>query len=145
MERYPEFQDEQVVIPELEQAVNLKDVGEDLGLESKDELLFPGGPTYDELEKWKSQFNGEIYYTEFDEENKFIWRPIRRKEFKEVSKVQADQFYKEERVAERCILFPKNYGFMDMTHGKAGIPSLLYELILEKSGFVATTGAMKLS
>lgn len=140
-----QYQDLPEAMETQEQAVKLDQVGEDLGPEAKDELLFPGGPTYDELEKWKSQFNGEIYYTEFDDENKFIWRPIRRKEYKEISKVQADQFYKEERIAERCMLFPKNYGFMDMTHGKAGIPSLLHELILEKSGFVATTGAMKLT
>ena len=31
--------------------------------------IFPGGPTYNELEKWKSMYAGEVYLTEFDEEN----------------------------------------------------------------------------
>lgn len=108
--------------------------------------IFPGGPTYNELEKWKSMYSGEVYLTEFDEEDVFVWRPIKRKEYKDIAKIQnADQFYKEERICEKSVLFPAGYGFMNMSNGKAGIPTLLHELILEKSGFVAKTGAMRLS
>ncbi|EAO57412.1 hypothetical protein bthur0014_60200 [Bacillus thuringiensis IBL 4222] len=108
--------------------------------------IFPGGPTYNELEKWKSMYAGEVYYTEFDEENQFVWRPIKRKEYKDIAKIpNADNFYKEERICEKAVLFPANYGFMNMTNGKAGIPTLLHEMVLEKSGFVAKTGAMRLS
>lgn len=108
--------------------------------------VFPGGPTYNDVEKWKSMYNNEVYLTEFDDENVFVWRPIKRKEYKDIAKLQnADNFYKEERICEKSILFPANYGFMNMSAGKAGIPTLLSELILEKSGFVAKTGAMRLS
>lgn len=108
--------------------------------------IFPGGPTHNELEKWKAQFNGEVYLTEFDDENIFVWRPIKRKEYKDIAKIQnADNFYKEERICEKSVLFPDKYSFMHMSVGKAGIPTLLHELILEKSGFVAKTGAMRLS
>ena len=70
----------------------------------------------------------------------------RRKEYKDIAKIpNADQFYKEERICDKSILFPSNYGAMNMSVGKAGIPTLLSELILEKSGFVAKTGAMRLS
>lgn len=108
--------------------------------------IFPGGPTHNDLEKWKAMYNDEIYLTEFDEENVFVWRPIKRKEYKDIAKIQnADNFYKEERICEKSILFPEKYSFMHMSAGKAGVPTLLSELILEKSGFVAKTGAMRLS
>lgn len=109
-----------------------------------EELLFPGGPSVLKLEEWKSQFSDEVYLTEF-EEDIFLWRPITRKEYKGVMKVQnADSFYKEERICEACVLYPEQYNFMSMTNGKAGIPTLLAELIMEKSGFQAKTAAMKL-
>lgn len=111
-----------------------------------EEEVFPGGPTYNKLEEWKTQYNEEVYLTEFDEDNIFVWRPIMRKEYKDIAKVQnADNFYKEERICDKVILFPERYSSMDMSLGKAGIPTLLSELILEKSGFVAKTGAMRLS
>lgn len=109
-----------------------------------EELLFPNGPSVPQVEEWKSRFGDEIYLTEFEEEI-FLWRPITRKEYKQVMKVpNADSFYKEERICEAVILFPQNYNFMTMTQGKAGIPTLLAELVMEKSGFQAKTGAMKL-
>lgn len=109
-----------------------------------EELLFPGGPALSQVEEWKSRYRDEVYLTEFEEEV-FLWRPITRKEYKQVMKVQnADSFYKEERICEACILYPQQYNFMQMTAGKAGIPTLLAELIMEKSGFQAKTGAMKL-
>jgi hypothetical protein len=109
-----------------------------------EELLFPNGPSVAQVEEWKSRFGDEIYLTEFEEEV-FLWRPITRKEYKGVMKVpNADSFYKEERICEAVILYPQNYNFMAMTSGKAGIPTLLAELVMEKSGFQAKTGAMKL-
>ena len=122
-----------------------KELDEDDASKAEQEI-FAGGPTYNDLEKWKSMYNGEVYLTEFDEEDVFVWRPIKRKEYKDIAKIQsADNFYKEERICEKSILFPAGYGFMNMSNGKAGIPTLLHELILEKSGFVAKTGAMRLS
>lgn len=109
-----------------------------------EELLFPNGPSVSQVEEWKSQFSDEVYLTEF-EEDIFLWRPITRKEYKGVMKIQnADSFYKEERICEAVVLFPTQYNFMTMTSGKAGIPTLLAELVMEKSGFQAKTGAMKL-
>jgi len=108
--------------------------------------IFPGGPTHNDLEGWKAMYGGEVYLTEFDDEDIYVWRPIKRKEYKDIAKIQnADQFYREERICEKAVLFPAKYSFMNMSAGKAGIPTLLHELILEKSGFVAKTGAMRLS
>lgn len=107
------------------------------------ELLFAGGPSLARIEEWKSQ-HGDIYLTEFEEEV-FVWRSLRRKEYKEVMKINgADQFFKEERIVDKVVLYPENYNFMEMGRGKAGIPTLLSELVMEKSGFQAKTGAMKL-
>lgn len=109
-----------------------------------EELIFQNGPSVAQVEEWKSRFNDEVYLTEFEEEI-FLWRPITRKEYKQVMKINnADSFYKEERICEAVVLFPENYNFMVMTQGKAGIPTLLAELVMEKSGFQAKTGAMKL-
>lgn len=108
-----------------------------------EELLFPDGPTMNQVEEWKSLFK-DIYFTEFEEEG-FIWRCISRSEYKEVMKIQgADNFYKEERICEKCILWPEKYDFLTMKGGKAGIPTYLAEQVMEKSGFSAITSSFKL-
>jgi hypothetical protein len=109
-----------------------------------EKVLFPGGPSLDQVEAWRSQYK-DVYFTEFDDMEVFIWRPLIRKEYKDVMKIQnADNHYKEERICERVVLWPQNYGFMAMTQGKAGIPTLIAEQVLEKSGFHAQVGAKKL-
>lgn len=107
------------------------------------ELLFPGGPTIDKVEEWKSHYK-DIYFTEFEDEV-FIWRCLARYEYKEVMKIQgADNYYKEERICEKCVLWPEKYNFQQMKEGKAGIPTFLGEQIMDKSGFAARMAAMKL-
>lgn len=107
-------------------------------------LLFPGGPTLDQVEDWRSRYK-DIFLTEFDEDDVVIWRTLLRKEYKDIMKIQgADNYYKEERICEKVVLWPENFGFMAMAQGKAGIPTLVSELVMEKSGFQAKTGAMKL-
>lgn len=108
-----------------------------------DEILFPDGPKMALVEEWKSRFGG-VFLTEF-EDDVFIWRTLIRKEYKDIMKVDnADTYYKEERICEKCVLWPLGYTFLKMTHGKAGIPSLLAEQVMEKSGFTARVGAMKI-
>ena len=141
----PKAVEEEVVAQEVqEEEVQGEELAEELVGPNGEELLFPDGPAVAQVEEWKSRFNDEVYLTEFDEEI-FIWRPITRKEYKSVMKIQnADSFYKEERICEAVVLYPEQYNFMQMTAGKAGIPTLLSELVMEKSGFQAKTGAMKL-
>lgn len=100
-----------------------------------DDPIFEGGPTNNMVAEWKSRY-GEIYANQFDEEV-FIWRPINRVEYKEIFKVKnADGMWIEERICEKCVLWPENYSFMDMSIGKAGIPSTLSNKILDMSGFL---------
>lgn len=107
-------------------------------------ILFPGGPTLDSVEEWRSRYK-DVFLTEFDDGEVVVWRSLVRKEYKDIMKIQgADNFYKEERICEKVVLWPENYGFMAMAQGKAGIPTLIAELVMEKSGFQAKTGAMRL-
>jgi len=98
------------------------------------EPIFVGGPTQNQINEWKSKF-GAIYMTDVDDEI-FIWRTITRLEYKDIIKLKdADAMYREERMVEKCILWPEQYDFTSMSHGKAGTPSLLAEHIMTKSGF----------
>lgn len=105
--------------------------------------IYPGGPTQGEVETWKIRF-GEVFATEFDE-TIFVWRTLSRTEYKEVLSIKnADPMYREERICEKCVLWPKGYDHIAMARGKAGIPSLLAEQIMDKSGFLPNGEAKKL-
>lgn len=107
------------------------------------EEIVPGGPTYREVEELKAKF-GEIYATEFDDEI-FLWRTLSRVEYKDILKLQrADAMYKEERICEKCVVWPEGYDFVQMAQGKAGIPSVLAEQIMDRSGFSPNGEAKKL-
>lgn len=105
--------------------------------------LFVDGPKLEKIEEWKSQFKN-VFLTEFDDEDIFVWRALSRREYKELAKIDADEYYLQERVCEKCVLWPMGYGFNNMVGGKAGIPTYLYQQIMAQSGFVARTEALKL-
>ena len=113
----------------------------------KDEdTLFPNGPTYDNIDEWKSRYNGEIYMTDFEEGEIYIWRPLTRKEYRDIINIEGSTaFYREERICQVSIVWPTtNLSSKLRTTGKAGIPSMLSELILEKSGYNPNTRTMAL-
>ena len=131
-----------------EKDVNLELVEEEATEEAEEtgeeELLFDEGPTLNQVERWKSQFGG-IYMTEVSDDQVFIWRTITRKEYKDLLKAKnADALYREERMCEKCVLWPEDYNFLAMSSGAAGIPSLLAEQIMIKSGFQASGDSQKL-
>lgn len=133
---------------ELEvEAVQIEAVEEDVDSFEEvagDDEIVPGGPTNDQVEDWKSRFQDKVFMTEI--ESKFyVWRPIRRTEYKNIMKIQnADRYYTEEQICTKCILFPENFRATGMANGLAGVPSVLAELILEKSGFNPTIQAVQL-
>lgn len=99
-----------------------------------DEEIFSGGPMQSELNSWKKQFV-EVYLTELGLEA-FIWRPLNRYEYKKITSVpNTDPLMREEMICEQCVLWPYNYTFDEMANGKAGVPALLAESIMEVSGF----------
>lgn len=112
--------------------------------EKEKEVLFEGGPTLEEVDEMKETY-GQIFMTEVDEGEVFIWRPLNRKEFKTIMAIEgADALYREERVCDKTVIWPPNYDFTAMTVGKAGIPTLISEQVMDKSGFVSKTGPMEL-
>lgn len=103
--------------------------------EDLDQEVFPGGPSRKMVEEWKMRF-GDIYSTTIDEET-YVWRTLTRTEYKEILKIKgADGLYREERICEKCVLWPIGYSHLQMAAGKAGVPTLLAEQIMDKSGFV---------
>lgn len=112
--------------------------------ETVDEELFPGGPMVSKIDEWKNLY-GQVYMTELDDDDTFIWRVLSRREFKEVMKLEeVDALYREEKVCEHCIIWPENYSFNEINGGKAGVPTVLSEQIMEKSGFAPKTGPILL-
>lgn len=97
-----------------------------------DRELFEGGPLVSDINKWKEEF-GEVFATSIDMEM-FLWRPLRRKDYKEIIETGGSIYDKEERYCAKCILWPENYDFKSESI-KAGLPTVLAEQILIKSGF----------
>lgn len=94
--------------------------------------LFPDGPTIGQIQEWKD-IHGNIFLSDIGSET-FIWRLLTRSEFKSVASQKAGPYEREEQYCEMCCLWPENYGFME-EKTRAGVPSILAEEILSKSGF----------
>lgn len=114
---------------------------------TKEEWLSPvveGGPTRQEVEEWKDKY-GNVYFTPFEGEI-FIWRTLSRPEYREVIRnTELNMLDREEIITDKCVLFPRNYSCQTYTSkGRAGVPSLLSEMIMDKSGFVAQSAPIKL-
>ena len=120
-----------------EQSIPMEEAMIDTSTYDGNTLLFPEGPTLNKVEEWRSLY-GQVYATEFDDEI-FIWRTLKRVEYKEILKIKgADALFREERICQKCVVWPENYDFVDMASGKAGTPSILTEQIMDKSGFSAS-------
>lgn len=122
---------------DLEEVEQLhEDIEAEAQFDGSDEV-FPFGPTYDQVQEWKSRYDGEIYMSDFNDKL-FIWRPIRRKEFREIQQLDGnpDEYYIEEAICRTCLLWPEDYAMQKMTFGKAGIPTTMSQLIMERSGFL---------
>ena len=117
------------------------------GMWTEEEWLSPviqNGPTRQEIEEWKDRY-GSVYFTPFEGET-FIWRTLSRKEYKEIIRdTQLTMLDREENITDKCVIFPRNFSCNKYTEtGKAGVPSLLSEMIMDKSGFVAQSAPIKL-
>lgn len=102
-----------------------------------DKPIFPGGPMASEVESWKKQY-AEVYLTEVAYDF-FVWRPLNRYEYKHLMAIpDIDPLQREELICEQCVLWPKEFSFDQIANGKAGIPALLAEQIMQASGFDRT-------
>lgn len=116
--------------------------GETFTLEEWESPAIAGGPLRKEIEEWKDKY-GHVYFTPFEGEI-YVWRTLGRKEYRAVIQEDQNMMDREETVTEKCVLFPRNFKISDFEKGRAGIPSLLTEMIMEKSGFVAQSAPIKL-
>ena len=107
-------------------------------------LGISNGPTQEQIDEWKAK-HGDIFVATFGEE-KYIYRPLKRFEYKQILSVNqtADaKTYAEEKVAEKCIVWPQ----IDPTKIstlKAGTISTLVDLIMAASNFGITEEPQKL-
>lgn len=103
-----------------------------------EEPIYPGGPTASQVDAWKEE-HGFVYLMEFEPGEAYIFRPVNRREFKELARIDdKDTMNREERLCEMCVLWPQGYDFVLMNKEKAGIPTLISEEIMVKSGFSAS-------
>lgn len=138
---------------QFENESNLYDEPEEEMHEGVDGVLYPAsewfspiitnGPTREEVEDWKRKYK-RIYYLPFDE-GIYIFRALKRPEYKEIIRnVDLSALDREEMFAERCVLFPRDFTLEKANEGDAGVVSVLSDAIMEKSGFMAKTGIIKL-
>jgi hypothetical protein len=99
-------------------------------------------PTCEQVDMWRLKF-GEVYATPMDDVY-YVWRTLTRFEYKELLQIKSDPMFREETICEYCVLWPEGYNSAVMKQGKAGIPSLLSEQILDKSGFLPNGEIKKL-
>lgn len=70
-----------------------------------------------------------FFFTELDDQL-FIYKPINRKEYKNILRADVDDLEKQDQVCKTCILYPENFNIDDCD---GGIPEQLYKEIIEKS------------
>lgn len=101
------------------------------------------GPTRKEVEGWKARYE-HVYFTPFDGET-FVWRTLQRPEYREIIRdTTLTALDREELFTEKCVLFPYDFSLEKIKKSRAGIASLLSEMIMDKSGFVAQSAPIKL-
>ena len=103
-----------------------------------------GGPTQAEIDGWKEKF-GDVYVASFSDDEKFIYRPMKRFEYKQVVQLNSgdNRTFAEEKVAQMCIVWPA----IDPTTVstlKAGTISTIVDLIMSASNFGITEEPVKL-
>jgi hypothetical protein len=110
-----------------------------------DTEVWTGGPKAKEMLEWMEQ-HGHIYVTSISFDEHIAWRPLKRSEYAQISnRIETEslemgelelQMLNEEMVCRICVVYP-DYSNVDFDNILAGIPTLLSQQILERSGFTA--------
>jgi len=104
-----------------------------------------GGPTQEKIDEWKSK-HGDVYVAPFSDTEKYVYRPIRRVEYKQIlglGNLQESKTFAEEKVAQMCILWPE-IDATKLSAQKAGTISTLVDLIMAASNFGISEEPIKL-
>lgn len=102
------------------------------------------GVTTEQIAEWKAKF-GEVYVAKFSEEEKYVYRPLRRLEYKQLLTLgqNENKTFAEEKVVQMCVVYP----VVDPTKIatlKAGTISTLVDLIMAASNFGVAEEPIKL-
>lgn len=107
--------------------------------------IWSGGPTAGIMLGWK-ETHKSIYVTSISFDEHIAWRPLKRSEYALISRqVEAAAtellesevaMFNEELICRTCVLWP-DYSKQDFDDILAGIPTLVSQQILERSGFSA--------
>lgn len=107
------------------------------------EEVFPGGPTWADVAEWKSKY-GEVYHVVINGQD-YIFRPLTRLEYKNIMRSREnDPYFREEKTCEVCVLWPKDFKGAVLASAPAGVPTILAEHIMERSGFTLEAAARPL-
>jgi len=94
-----------------------------------------GKPSQEQINEWKLKF-GELYSAKFSDTESYIYRPLRRLEYKQIMSVAQpeNKSFAEERVVQTCVVWPV-IDPTKMSVLKAGTISTLVDLIMAASNF----------
>ena len=99
--------------------------------------------TQEMIDGWKEKF-GDIYSATLADGNKYIYRPMKRIEYKAVTANQdAPRSYMEEQIVLKCLINP-SITATDLSSEKAGTVSTLTDLIMAASNFGINEDPVKL-
>ena len=127
---------ETIEYPSISSIPSEEDYEERPQINPYDTVLFPGGPLQSQVDSWKKQWTGYDIFASEIADNMFIFRTLNRFEYKQiVSLPNTDPLIREEIICETVTLWPEKYDWKRMATDKAGIPSTLAQVIMEKSGF----------
>jgi len=107
-------------------------------------LGIPNGPSQEKVDEWKAKF-GDLYVATFGEE-KYVYRPLKRFEYKQILQVGQtpdSRTFAEEKVAQKCVIWPE-IDVSKISTLKAGTISTLVDLIMAASNFGVTEEPIKL-
>ncbi|GAK42052.1 hypothetical protein TCA2_4544 [Paenibacillus sp. TCA20] len=104
--------------------------------------VFEGGPTRRTVEEWKKKHK-TIYFTPFPD-GVYIWRILTRPEYRNIIEDKAlNTMDREDHMTSTCLLYPK-MTLEEVRSDSAGRPSVLSEMIMSKSAFVAQSAPIQL-
>lgn len=107
-------------------------------------LGIPGGPTQEQVNEWKAKY-GDVYVATLGDE-KYVYRSLKRIEYKQILQVgqtPENRTFAEEKVAEKCVIWP-TLDPAKFSMLKAGTISTLVDLIMAASNFGITEEPIKL-
>jgi hypothetical protein len=92
-------------------------------------------PSAAQVDQWKQIF-GDVYLLALDADEMYVWRPLRRMEYKTLLQdTKNDEMIFEEQVVSKCVPWPK-LGIEFNAASKAGTIKSLATAIMEGSNFM---------